>query len=184
MKRVILIHGWQGEPGNHWKGWFKSKLEERGITVIEPNMPNESNKPEDWIKRLAQIIWMPDKETILIGHSLGCPTAIWYLMQLTGDGKIAGTILVAGFHKLPGVEALKLWNFDSEEVKKAKNHCDTFISIVSDNDSSVSFEESEELNDLLGGKLILEHNKWHFCEEDGVTELQSVYDAVIEIFWI
>ena len=185
MKRVILIHGWQWQPWNHWKGWLKTRLEIQGITVIEPDMPNNSNRPDDWIDRLAQVIWVPDYETVLIGHSLGCPTVIGYLMQLTGKEKIAGAILVAWFSsKLEAHGILHLWDFDSQEVKKAKKHCDNFVSIVSDNDPSVPLEKSKELNDLVGGKFILEHKKWHFCQEDGVRELESVYNAVKDIFWL
>jgi predicted alpha/beta hydrolase family esterase len=160
MKRVILIHGWQGCPGNHWKGWLKKKLEIQGITVIEPEMPNSSNRPAEWVNKLEEVIGTPDDETILIGHSLGCPTVIGYLMQLTGKEKIAGAILVAGFSsKLEAHGILHLWDFDPQEVKKAKKHCGNFISIVSDNDASVPLEKSKELNDLVGGKFILEHKK-------------------------
>lgn len=70
MKRVILIHGWQGQPGNHWKGWFKEKVESHGIEVIEPAMPNESNRPKDWIDKLSAIIGELTTDSILVGHSL------------------------------------------------------------------------------------------------------------------
>ena len=183
MKRVILIHGWQGQPGNHWKGWLRKKLEVQGVVVVEPEMPNSSNWPTDWIHTLAEVVWIPDDETLLIGHSLGCPTIIWYLMWLRGNEKVLGTILVAGFSsKLPGHDALHLWDFEPEKVKKTREHCNNFISIVSDDDPAVPLEKSEELNELVGGEIILEHKKWHFCEEDGVRELQSAYDAVMDIF--
>jgi len=160
MKRVILIHGWQGQPGNHWKGWLRKKLEVQGIAVIEPNMPNNSNQPDDWIKKLAEIVGVPNHETILIRHSLGCPTIIGYLMKLESSEQFAGTILVAGFSsQLDAQGDLHLWDFNPEEVIRAKKHCDSFISIISDNDNSVPIEKSKELNILVDGKIILEHGK-------------------------
>lgn len=100
-----------------------------------------------------------------------------------GKEKFLGAIFVAGFSsKLHGYDDLSLWDFDPEEVKKARKHCEKFISIVSDDDSAVPLEKSRELNELVWGEFILEHNKWHFCEEDGARELESVYDAVVDIF--
>jgi hypothetical protein len=52
-----------------------------------------------------------------------------------------------------------MWNFPADEVIKAKNHCEKFISIVSDNDTAVPREKSEELNNLVHGKILLEDNK-------------------------
>lgn len=183
MKRVILIHGWQGEPGNHWKKWFRKELETRGVLVIEPNMPNESNRPEDWINRLSEVVGELDNETVLVGHSLGCPTIVGFLSKQTGNSTVLGAVLVAGFFsKLPRFEDLALWDFKYADVEKAKEHCKKFVSIVSSNDSAVPFEKSKELNDAIFGEMVLEEDKGHFCEDDGVLELQSVLDATLKIF--
>ncbi|MES2224224.1 MAG: alpha/beta fold hydrolase [Patescibacteria group bacterium] len=182
MKRVILIHGWQGHPGNHWKKWFKGTLIGKGIRVIEPEMPNHSNKPVDWINKLAEVVGIPDMDTVLVGHSLGCPTIIGYLMSLQGDQKVRGAVLVAGFSsRLAPHPDLNDFNFDNALVAETKKHCEKFVSIVSDNDSDVPNEKSIELNTLVDGELIMEHNKGHFCESDGVTKLQSALDSVLQI---
>jgi predicted alpha/beta hydrolase family esterase len=182
MKRVVLIHGWQGQPGNHWKKWFKGTLIGKGIRVIEPVMPNHSNKPADWINKLAEVVGVPDTDTVLVGHSLGCPTIIGYLMTLKGNEKVLGSVLVAGFSsRIVPHPVLNDFNFDNVLVAETKKHCDTFVSIVSDNDSDVPNEKSIELNQLVGGELIMEHNKGHFCESDGVVKLQSALDSVLKI---
>lgn len=183
MKKVILIHGWQGKPGNHWKGWLKKELEDKGILVVEPEMPNKSNIPKDWINRLSEVVGKPDNETVLVGHSLGCPTIIGYLSELKGDECFLGTILVAGFFsKLQDYEELSLWDFETSYVAKAKEHCKKFISIVSTNDLAVPFDKSKELNDAVSGVMIIEENKGHFCEDDGVVELKSALDSVLDFF--
>lgn len=183
MKRVIIVHGWQGEPGNHWKGWLRRELEKRGVEVVEPFMPNESNEPKDWISKLREVAGKVDQDTVIVGHSLGCPTAIGFLSELPNDKKVGGCILVAGFSsRLKDFDELSKFDFLNKYVKNAKRHSDHFVSIVSDNDESVPFEKSKELNDLIGGKLILEKGKGHFCEDDGVTELPSALDAILYIF--
>lgn len=104
-------------------------------------------------------------------------------MQLSGKEKILGAILVAGFSsELETHGILHLWDFPPSDVVKSRNHCANFVSIASDDDVSVPLEKSKELNNLVGGKFILEHNKGHFCEEDGVKELDSAYTSVMNIF--
>ena len=103
---------------------------------------------------------MPNDETILIGHSLGCPTVIGYLMQLSEKEKVLGAILVAGFSsELETHGILHLWDFSPSDVVKSRDHCANFISIASDDDASVPLEKSKELSDLVGGRFILEHKK-------------------------
>ncbi len=182
-KRVILIHGWQGKPGNHWKGWLRRELEKREIEVVEPFMPNKSDEPKDWINKLKDVVGDADENTILVGHSLGCPTVIGFLSELEEGKKVGGCILVAGFiSKLSAHGKLSKFNFSPEYVKNAKKHCNAFVSIASDNDMDVPLEKSKEMNDLVDGKFILEKGKGHFCEEEGVTELPSTLNAILSIF--
>jgi hypothetical protein len=50
MKRVILIHGWDGFPNNCWFPWLKKELEDKDFEVIVPAMPNpEHPKVKPWV---------------------------------------------------------------------------------------------------------------------------------------
>ena len=40
QKRVIIIHGWESGPTEHWFPWLKSELEKNGFEVLTPQMPN------------------------------------------------------------------------------------------------------------------------------------------------
>ncbi len=187
MKRVILIHGWQGQPGNHWKKWFKGTLIGKGIRVIEPQLSG-SKYPEleVWNKEISEAIGAPDMDTCVVGHSLGCIALVHYLRNLKDGQKIAGAIFVAGFSSDIGMRDdaesfIEKFYLTQEEVADAKKHSNKFITIVSDNDSAVPLKKAIEFQKELDAELILEHNKGHFCEDDGVTKLQSALDSVLRI---
>ncbi len=40
MKRVFIVHGWDGYPTEGWFPWLKAELEKRGFTVAVPAMPH------------------------------------------------------------------------------------------------------------------------------------------------
>ena len=39
-KRVVIIHGFQGEPMHGFRPWLKRELEARGFEVAVPAMPS------------------------------------------------------------------------------------------------------------------------------------------------
>ncbi len=182
MKRVILIHGWDGHPGDHWKKWLKGTLIGKGIRVIEPQLTGERYpEPQVWNKEIAEAIGTPDSDTCLIGHSLGCIALVHYLRNLKEGEKVAGAIFVAGFSSDISIDEIKQFYLKAEEVGDAKKHSDKFVTIVSDNDSAVPLVKALEFQKELDAELILEHNKGHFCEDDGVLKLPSVLDSVLKI---
>ncbi|KKT72020.1 MAG: hypothetical protein UW63_C0003G0037, partial [Candidatus Uhrbacteria bacterium GW2011_GWF2_44_350] len=144
MKRVFIIHGWDGYPEEAWFLWLKSELEKRGFEVVVPQMP-EASAPaiEKWVPYLAELVGTPDTETFLVGHSIGVPTIMRYLERI--DSSIGGAVGVAGWFNLipgsiggPAEETIaKPWldlPIDTEKIKKV---CPKFTAIFSDNDPYV-----------------------------------------------
>ncbi len=43
MKRVFIVHGWDGHPDEQWFPWLKQSLEEKGYCVEVPQMPDLMN---------------------------------------------------------------------------------------------------------------------------------------------
>lgn len=182
-KRVILIHGWGGKPGDHWKTWFRLELEKRGIEVVEPQMPNPNEpKPEEWISYLKELVGTPNENACLVGHSLGCPTIIKYLSTLNKNEIISGAVLVAGLHNFGKLfPEIAEFNLSELEIKNAKNHVRHIVSIFSDNDPDAPIDHGYEFQRLLNSELVVENSKGHFCGEDGVFELPSVLNATLKI---
>lgn len=182
MKRAFLIHGWEGYPEEGWRPWLKEKLEANGFQVSVPAMPDTDHPKRDaWLERLTKIVATPDEDCYFVGHSLGCITILRYLETLKENQKIGGVILVAGFTSDLGYEDLSSFFTKPIAWGKIKSHCSKFIAIHSDNDPYVSLHYGDFFKEKLGAEIIIETNKGHFSGDDGITELPSVFDAVLKL---
>jgi len=181
-KRVFLIHGWEGNPQNHWFPWLKGELEKRGFEVLSLKMPNP-NYPvvSEWISKISDEVGMPDEQTYFVGHSLGSISIIRYLETLQKGSKVGGAVFVAGF--INKINAPEIDKFSSLplDIGKVKNTTNNFVCIFSDNDEYISLKVSNEFAKSLGAKAILEKGKGHFCSGDGVSQLPSVLQSLIEM---
>ena len=187
-KRVFIIHGWDGYPGEGWFPWLKNQLEERGFKVFVPAMP-EAGQPtiERWVPFLANLVGTPDEQTYFVGHSSGCQTIIRYLATI--DATIGGAVFVAGFVTLTPLatreeENRKIaepWLTTPIDFGRARRTSSNFVAIFSDNDEWVPPENARAYEEQLGAKTIVEHAKGHFSGSDGVTELPSALEALLSM---
>jgi len=185
MKRVFVVHGWDGNPEEDWYPWLKKELEGRGFEVFVPAMPNPAKpKMETWIPFLSRLVGPPDTSTFFVGHSIGCQTIIRYLETLPEGVKIGGAVFVAGWYNLRNLETEEEKRIagpwvntprDDEKIRKIVNKA---VAIFSDNDPFVLPENQKSWKEKVGAEIIVEHNKGHFTESDGVYTLPSALDAV------
>lgn len=192
MKRVFIIHGWDGSPEANWLPWMKTELEKKVYEVTTPAMPDTENpNKEAWVKHLVEVIGEPDEETYLVGHSIGCKAILRYLEALPPDKKVAGVLLVAGWI------ALTMWEGRTEEdtalinswvnppfdFNKIKKHADKFVALFSDNDPFVPLEKNvDTYRDELGAEIVIEKGAYHFTgEETGVMEFPIILSTFLEL---
>jgi len=191
MKRVFIIHGWDGYPEEGWFPWLKKELEARGFNVFVPQLP-EAGSPRihNWVPKLAEVVGAADENTYFVGHSMGCQAIARYLESLPEGVKIGGAVFVAGFFKrLTGLEddpdvqeTDKHWLGAPLDLTKVKSHLPKSVAIFSDNDPFIPFDNQNDFKDLLGSKIIIEHQKGHFSGgSDKCFELPSAFEAVLEI---
>ncbi|MBI2009575.1 MAG: serine hydrolase family protein [Candidatus Chisholmbacteria bacterium] len=166
MKRVVILHGWTGHSQKNWFPWLKAKLEKNGYVAYVPDLPNSYfPKLKPWLRTLRETIGIPDKNLILIGHSLGAVTVLRYLETLPQDKKIKAAILVAGFLssdvKIDSKELVAFltppWSWP--KIRRSSNQ---FFVINSDNDPYIPVSEARLLAQNLHQKLILQKNQGHF----------------------
>ena len=183
MKRAILIHGWGGVPQGGWKPWLKKELEKKGFKVVVPRMPStDYPKMNEWLPHLKDVIGKPDKDTYMVGHSLGCITILRYLEGLGKGEVIGGAVLVAGFGKDLGIEEIKSFVNKPVEWEKIRKHCKKFVAINSDNDPYVPLEHADLFKKELNAEVIIKHNMGHLGgAEDNVFELSDVLEAVLRL---
>ena len=189
MKRVFIIHGWEGFPEEGWFPWLKKELEAKRFQVQVPAMPNSAEpKIDTWVPFLKNLIGEPDGDTYLVGHSIGCQTILRYLSDLKGDVKIGGVILVAGWiHKLLGlygedeIEIARPWVETPIDFENVKNHTRNIFAVFSDDDEFVSLDNVDVFKNKLGAKTTVEHARGHFSQETGIKELPIVLEELLKM---
>ena|SRR3989344_4684877 len=188
IRRVFLIHGWEGSPNNHWFPWLSRELGEYGFSVFAPAMPNTAcPKVSEWVEHLQRVVVNPDKDTYFVGHSIGCQAILRFLEKLPASQKVGGVVFIGGWFTLMNLETqeekdiAKPWLETQIDFEKVKRHTKKFIAIFSDNDEVVPLENKELFEERLGASTVVEHQKGHFYKSDGVTELPSALSAVLEL---
>lgn len=164
MKRVIIVHCWEGYPSYYWYPQAKRQLEKNGFQVEVPAFPNtELPKLEEWLPFLKEKIGAPDKDLYLVGHSLGCITILRYLESLEESQKIGGVVLVAGFTDDLDLGVIKSFFQTEINFEKIKSKAGKFVAIHSDNDLYVDLKHADIFKEKLGAEVIVKHNAGHFA---------------------
>ena len=190
MKKVYIIHGWDGSPDEPLFVWLDKNLSEKGFEVKRLIMPDpEVPVIEKWLEKMNQEILL-DENTILIGHSVGCQAVIRFLESKNIDLKIKGILLLAPWMHLDQttieeegeevVEIARPWMETPINFEKVRNSSERITAIFSDNDVFVPVSEEKFFAEKLGAKTIMEHEKGHFSPYENISELQSALDSILE----
>lgn len=184
--QAILVHGLMGHAENCWFPWMKQELDKAGIAAKSIDLPQPAFPIRDeWVETLVRAVKKPS-ETILIGHSLGCPTILYYLQQYAGAEPLPHVVLVAGFGRKflnPRVSHLQSkllhWLDEPLDLAKIRPRSRKFTCLASTDDPLVPYAESVWLAEQLGAELVSE-KKQHFVSigNVGVKELPSALEAI------
>lgn len=173
-KKVIIIHGYTASPEKNCFPWLKEQLEQQGVVVKVPAMPDPlSPDPQRWQQHLLDAQIELDKDTVVIGHSLGCVTLLRYLASQ--QQQVGGYLLVSGFtEEQATLPELKAHTDISLDYANLKSLSDKRISIISSNDSIVSPQSSRTLATLLETEVITVENAGHFLDREGFSEFPLI----------
>ncbi len=185
MKRLFIVHGWGGSPKEPLVAWFGEQGTKLGFETTVLEMPNSQVPTIDaWIKHLDEVVMYPDENTYFVGHSIGFQAIIRYLQS--ADSPKTGNVLgIGSWFALIGINSpenkdiARPWLENPIDFVKLRKIVPSFTVILSDNDKFVPFKENEELfKKNLNAKIIVEHEKGHFTEEDGVRDLQVALEEL------
>ena len=181
---VILVHGAYGNPEENWFPWISEKLEDLGHEVVAPEFPTPDNQSlENWSEILDEYKEYFDRETIVVGHSLGCAFLLSVIEKL--DEPIKAAFFVSGF-----VGRLNNPKFD--EINKTftekefdwnliRKNCKKFVVFHSDNDPYVPLEKSKELSGNLKCRCSLIYGAGHFNEKAGYKKFERLLEEIKEL---
>jgi predicted alpha/beta hydrolase family esterase len=178
MKKVFIVHGFEGEPNGGWRPWLMGKLALEDVWACALAMPNPGfPKKDEWVDEISRAVGLPNKDVFLVGHSLGVPAILRYLESLPSFSKIGGIILVSGPSQKNNNEKIDNFleapfNFPDLRLKFVK--C---VIIHGDDDPLVPLSNAEILAKELGGELIIISHGGHLNGSSGWRELPQALEA-------
>ena len=180
--KIFIFHGTEGYPAENWFPCMKEELGKKGHKVIVPQFPSPPIVPakiSEWFEVLKKYENEINKDSIIIGHSLGGVFLLKILEKISHPIKVACFVgTPVGVGKILNYErdsSFAGFNFDWEKIKKnAKN----FIVFQSDNDPYVSLENGEELAKNLGVKLDFIPNAGHFNKKAGYLQFPQLLEKL------
>ena len=184
MKKIYLVHCWDGTSSDGWYPWLEEKINDQNIKLFKFDMPNTANpKIEEWVDYLNSKVDLLNEETYFIGHSIGCQTILRYL-ETKEITKIGGILFVAPWLDLlteaiedeDSYNTAQPWINTPIDFEKIKRFTNNISCIFSDNDYFVSLEQEKEFRNKLNAKTIIVNNKGHISQDDDVYELQEILD--------
>jgi uncharacterized protein len=180
MRKAFIIHGAYGNSTENWSPWLKNELEQLDYEVIVPTFPTpEEQSLENWNNIFNKHIDTLDKDTILVGHSLGCPFILNILQSI--DIKINSIYLVAGFHTLldhPIDEINKTFVEDGFDWTKIKNNYEKVVMLNGDNDPYIKKAISDELAEKLDATYEVIPDGGHLNSTAGYTKFEKLLSYI------
>ncbi len=169
MRHLVLFHGMDATSEDQWLPYIKGEMEAKGWRVDAPNIPDSANPDlEGWIKYINEQVEFTS-ESVLIGHSAGCPLIISLLER--SNVPIKKAILVAGFIEDIGHAVAPLIQ-QSYDWGKIKGNAKQFYFVNSDNDPyNCNDKQGRLMLDHVGGTQIIMAGEGHF----GTSEFDQDY---------
>jgi len=176
MKNIIFLQSWYSEITDNWYSWLKVELDKKGYQTHFIDLPEMRKDVPDMSKMIAQIeaFGFIDKDTTLIGHSLGCLLA----MRLAEKYVIDKMILVSGWDFDDLTEGHKTFWLNKIDHTKIKSHVKKTYVIHSDNDPYITKITAEDMSKRFGADFILVPNGGHLNAKSGITKLPQLLNVL------
>lgn len=160
--RVILVHGYKSGPELNFLPWLTMELRAKGFDVVCPQLPEPENPdPDAWTKALLEVAAPLDKDTIIVGHSLGGAAALKLLEAAEARTTPHALVLIAtpwmirdekfrGFFMSELDFEVLMWRASKIVVVHAKD------------DAIIPFEHGKRLAAALHARLVDPDEGGHF----------------------
>lgn len=179
MKRVFIIHGFEGSPNGGWRPWLMGELEKQEIYACALSMPMPENPVcAEWVDEVSRHIERNTNDEIyLVGHSLGAPAILRYLESAQAK-KISGAVLVSGQSEKNNNRKIDSFLNKNFDFGKIKSNCKKFAIIHGDNDPNVPLDNAKFLSQKLNGELVIIENGGHLNGSAGWFKLPQCFKAL------
>jgi uncharacterized protein len=179
LNRIVLSHGYPGDSATAWYPFIEVEMKKMGFEVAIPNLPEPDLKAwQEIIKPLAD---KSPKNTILIGHSIGCVNLLKYLEQNDNTSKFPLLILVAPPAFNPGYESLTSFFSSPLDYDKIKNRVDNIVVFLTLQDKILTPDPMQHATiyvENLDAKLIILPAGGHFASFNNVSSLPEIIEEI------
>ncbi len=186
MKKVVLLHGTDGAPREHWFAWLHDWLEVRDYEVFEPQLPNcHTPNRKAYHDFLTNQGW-DFSGNLLVGHSSGATTVL-NLLQSDDIPVFETAILVGAFlnERLtvrtdwyePG-QFDNLWPKGGFNIEKIRRSAKRLLFIHSDDDPYCSYDDAKAFANKLGADFVTVHGGHHLGSASGLKELPQITEYI------
>ena len=181
MNNVFIIHGTCGYPEENWFPWLKSELEKLGCKVFVPKFPTPENQSlENWLRVFEDYKQYLNKDSIVVGHSLG-PAFLLNILEKV-ENPIKAAFFISGFTGVFGDSDFNKINKTFVDKvfdwKKIKRNCPKFFLFHSNNDPHIPLEKAEEFTKSLDVDLNIIENAGHFNKEAGYVKFELLLEKI------
>lgn len=185
IRRAVVFHGYGAQPQDHWFPWLAEQLELTGVSTHVPALPNPAFPDRRaWAAAASEFIGVPQPDSLVVAHSLGCLAVLRHLASLDGSWRLGALVLVAGFvEALPTLPNLDDFIGEGANVAELAAHVESLTVLRSDDDPYVPLEHTDRLARLLGTSARVIPRAGHFLADDGVESLPGVLEALPADQW-
>lgn len=171
--RVVLIHGYKSGPEANFFPWLIPELRAQGFDVECPQLPDPANPdPDAWTKALLETIGPLDKETIIVGHSLGGAAALRLLEAAEARTTPHAVILIATPWMIRD-ERFRGFFMSELDFEVLMWRASKFIVLHGKDDAVIPVDHGKRLANALHAR---------FIEADGVGHFQSAeYPIIVDV---
>ena len=184
MKKVFIIHGFEGSPNGGWRSWLMGKLNTQNVYACALAMPSpKAPMCDEGVEEIRRNIERDSSDEIyLVGHSLGVPAILRYLESSEVKAVVRGAVLVSGPSEKTANRKVDSFLENPFNYALIKSRVGTFVIIHGDNDQNVPLSHAESLAKKLNGELIIIKNGGHLNGSAGWFTLPECLDALNQMF--
>ncbi|HTK03616.1 MAG TPA: alpha/beta hydrolase [Alphaproteobacteria bacterium] len=175
-QKALFLQSWYSKVTDNWYPWLKKELDKKGYTTYFPDIPEMRKDVPDMSKILKYIesLKVIDKDTIIVGHSLGNLLA----MRLAEKFKYKQMILVSAWDYDDLCEGHKLFWKNKINHAKIKKNVKNIVVIHSDNDPYYTQISAEDTSKRLNAKFVLIKNGGHFGSKERIKKLPQILEFI------
>ncbi len=176
--RFIFVHGYKASPESNFWPWLYDELRKQGHEIVNPQLPNPENPdPIEWVQTLLDASGALSQDDIIIGHSLGAPTALKFLEAAEAVSTPKGVLLIS-----------PVWHINNEKFTgHFLNELDfdvlmwraKLFGVLHDRkDDVIPFDHGEKYAKVLHAKIYSTEGNGHFKDAEYPIMLDIVREMM------